>query len=289
MPTITENYYSGKLELLKKMIENYKNAHTPRYFEIVVDGLKVVPKTCNLDHFDLHEDFVTDDTREVVVLLYFFSEKSPKHDKHIFECKEKEKPIAPAPPVLHPIVQESLSGIEIDKRISDHVKMERERWDAESVKKELEATKKELEEAQSYIQKLQDQLEKAKDGKVNITGAGVGEFLTGAVIGAVKENPKLLAKIPAGFSGFLGVNDTSKEEKESEEEEEPSFKKKASSQPSISEEEKELVSFARQIGTAFIKPQIDKIMGIINCFSRDKTLIDLVASLLTKEKKEDKK
>jgi hypothetical protein len=291
MTTVTEKYEGNKLDNLKKLLFKLEREGKPRPYEIIVDGLKVVPLTYNIAEFDSHEEFVTDDVREVVVLL-FFSDKSPRNDKYIFEVKSAPQP---APVAAAPVTQNQLEGVDIDKRIIDSVKLERERWEAEAVKKELEDVKVDLAQAQEYIEKLQIQLSTAQDGKPSLTGAGIGEFLTGAVIGAVKENPKLAKRVPAGLAGLFGVDslskDGAKEEEEDETDEEPSYRKKTheeETRPELSEQDKKCLVFGQHLWKAFSDEKRKKVFSILNSFTLDPSQIDTVESLISKPKQKEK-
>jgi len=264
----------------------------PYFFEILVDNMKAISKTSDLNAFDKLERFVDEDSREVVVLLYP-SEKSPYNEKRIFKVWDNAEP----EPEKQEPVQQGLSGVEVKKIVEEQVQIATDRIESkhakESLTEKLEAAKKDLEEAKEYIQTLQAELEKAKVAAPTIKGADIGEFLTGAVIGVVKENPKLAKKIPPGLAGLFNLEKKDKEEPEDEEEEEPSYRKVTPSEeqpaPEISEEEKKSIALARQLVKAFPEAPLKKVYGILNSFIKDPALIDTVDSLLTKEQKEDKK
>ncbi len=262
----TEKYDELKLEMLKKFLESRAIKGSARYYEIYVDNLKVVEKTNKVEDFDGYEGFLYDGVKEITIQIYTSSEKSPRPiSRHVFTLDNENE---------EPKKSETLQGTDelIDKKISEKVSMERERWDSEQVKKDLEETKKKLKEAESYIDILTGKLEeKGKKGEI----ADLGSTLIKDVL------PQFLGSKKAENTGLSG----------SSEKGETTFSKKTQAEPpSLSEEDQQRLEFIRALEEKFDEQQMETVMQIVNALGGDTGNINTVASLLNiKPKQESQK
>ena len=104
----TTIYSHEKIGLLKQMLVNSTEAGKPSDYEIRVDDMKVVPRTNDIDQFDNHEEFITDETRKVVVLVY--DGNSRRNVRYNDKLQEEKQPLPQ---------QNGLSGVEVEKIISE--------------------------------------------------------------------------------------------------------------------------------------------------------------------------
>lgn len=262
----TQPYTTDKLLKVKRLLEKAKERNTPRYFEIVVDGFKVVQRTNDLSEFDSHEEFVDDDTREVVILLYSDNPTSPRNTKHIFRLKEIKKEI-PAPVVP---VQQGLSGVELQAKIDEVVEKKDMQNQIKDLQKQLEDSQKKLTEADEYIEKLED-LKENLEKEVEEVKRKSGERWM-----KLAENPPLwVQQLVVGKITGAELSGTEQKSNEGE----VTFSKKTSSNP-LSEEQKRHLQVIQAMEQELNEEQLHLLMQINDSLITDKTKIPEVADLL---------
>lgn len=260
MKEITNIYEPSRLETIKRVLENEQRRGSPRYYEIWVDGVKVVEKTDEPNDFGKYEEFIFADTQKVTVNL-FTSSPSSAHivSRHHFTFSEDEKNNR----------DESLRGFglgEIEARINEKVSLERERWDCEQVKRDLITAKEKLGEAEEYIGNLQEVIDESK--KKLQEAQGMGEIAS-----VIKDLalPHLLGKKPEEKT--LSGNEKPKEE--------ASFKMKSSEEEALPEADKAFMEFGRKLRETFNREELDMVLSVIDEFVKDKTNIKPVTELLS--------
>lgn len=65
-----QTYSAERITMLKQTLLNSAEASKPRDYEIRVDDMKVVPRTNDTEQFDNYEEFVTEETKKIIVLIY---------------------------------------------------------------------------------------------------------------------------------------------------------------------------------------------------------------------------
>jgi len=234
-------YSSEKIGMLKQLLINNAESGNPIYYEIRVDGLKVVLRTNDPEQFDKYEDFIEPGTLSVTVVLY--EGTSRNNTRHIFIMKDEPK--ADAKP---------LSGIEINKMVDAKVEEVKKQMKQEQVVKENKDLKEELGEAYEAIEKLKNKITDIQN-KSGIDSINWGKFAGGMTDSIIRKNAHLLAKIPGG-EGLAGVlmEDNEKQEQVSEEEEreeqEATFTKKKDEEQ-LSEADKDRLGFMRGLEERF--------------------------------------
>lgn len=253
-----EKYDPIKLENLKRFLENRAIKGSARYYEIHIDNLKIVEKTNALDDFDTYEDYLYDGVKEIIVQIYTTSLKSPRPlSRHVFYLEEEKKEEQPK--------AQPLSGTEdIKTQITEQVKVEKERWDAEQVRKDLAATQQKLQEAENYIEILTKQIE--EKGK-NENMADLGTTLIKDVL------PQFLGNKTTDIKGLAGSL-------EKKEEGETTYRKKTESAPALSEDDERYLSFVRELEEKFDEDEMDKVLDIIRALAEKTENISTVADLL---------
>lgn len=257
MQVTTEKYDPVKLENLKHFLEVVAKKGNARFYEIYVDGLKVVDRTNDPAEFSTHEEFVQDATKEVRVLVYSQSPLSPRViSKNIFRMQWEE-----------PKKTETLDGVDVDARINERVALERERWETEQLKKELTHTQSKLSEAEDYIDTLHGKLEEADKNKQQKESLGELTGIFKEVLPGLVSDKKT--------DGQLAGSGEKKSEGDA------SFKKKGGSgETSITQEEREYMQIIRQMEEAFEEDELPKVMDIIRHLSVNASDIVPVAELL---------
>lgn len=258
-------YNSERMNMLKQLLINNAESGKPTDYEIRVDDMKVVPRTNDVDHFDNHEEFVNEETRKVIVLIY--DGTSRRNTQHTFLLKEEKKPQQ----------QNTLSGIEVQKMVSEQLSRHKKEWERELLEKENADLKKKLEEADEFIGKQGAAIEKLKSGR-KLEDLQWGELLGIAGESLLRRNTHLIAKVP-GMKGLAGIieKDNTEPEKQIEtpkpeaeasykmKEEKPEPEKK---EPEISREDKDRLNFLRQLQERFSEDELRQVLTLLN------TLVD---------------
>lgn len=298
MSIIKSNYSSGKITLLRQLLENNAEAGTPSDYEIRVDGMKVVPRTNNPELFDNHEDFVNQDTAEITVIIY--DGNSRRSTRHVMSMKEPKKDMPPPP-------APTLSGLEIEKMLEEKLKAQREAFALDLLKKENKELKEQIEETEDYTGKLEEAVGVAKSNGNKIGGIHWGEIAGVALEGMIKRNAHLIAKIPGaeGLAGILGGADQTKLPEKQEPVCNASFKEKGEDakeeneneeegdDENLSEEERDQKGFLKQLQDHFkTEEKVKLIFALLNLLVKNPEAIEpaIVFVLgLEKEKKEQPK
>ena len=272
MPSIYETYSRQKIDTLYQYLQNSKEQGEPEDYEIFVDAFKVVKRTQDLNRFETYSDYIQPETKEVTVVIY--DGTSPRNTKHIFKLKEDAD-------------KQALSGLEIDSRINERIKAEKEKWETDLLRKENEELKQELADADEEIEKLEAQLEQSKGNKgFSMGNVNVGEFASIMLEGMIRRNPQMLAKLPGG-EALAGVIIQDNEEKEKlltkapEAEPEVTFSKGSSTTGNLSEEEKAGVEFIKHANTKFSKEQMTQVLLILDVLSQKPEDIDKTVQFLS--------
>jgi hypothetical protein len=281
MSVTIENYDPLKIDKIKLHLQSQAEKGNSRFYEIFVDNLKAVHKTNDVADFDSYEDYMTEDTEKIRILIYSSSSTSPRNDQYTYRMKKtiesKNEAVTP-----------TLNGLEIEARIEEKLQGHRERWEHEQLRKELEQTKKQLEEAESYSDKLEAELLQFRSKKMHFGNVNLGELASVVVEGFVRRNPQILAKIP-GAEGLAGVIEQDNKDKANASQQPPvestaSFKKAEDETAEVlTEEEKGYLQFMKGIAENFDQQEITILTQIIIKLEEDTTQLKPVAELLNIE------
>src|ERR1035437_3447915 len=94
MALFEDTYDQLKVEKLKLSLQKQAATGQARYYEIYVDGLKAVAKTNDINDFDQYENFMTEESEKVRILIYSTSINSPRNDQFNYKIvyKVQEQP-----------------------------------------------------------------------------------------------------------------------------------------------------------------------------------------------------
>jgi frataxin-like iron-binding protein CyaY len=187
-----ETYNPDKIALIKQSLQQLVDAGTPRFYEIQVDGLKMVGKTTDLTRFDNYETYLSDETEEIKFMLY--QGNSHKYDCFTHTFRED---ITPAP-----LPKASLNAV--PELVEDKIKQALRERDVVDYKKRITELEEELEENKDYVIALENQVEtlQAKlTEQTNLANAKLSsnEIWLSLLKGGsdfIKRNPQVLSKIP---------------------------------------------------------------------------------------------
>ena len=263
MPFINEKYSEQKIDNLYNYLQNSKEQGEAEDYEIFVDAFKVVKRTNDLARFESYSNFIQPETKAVTIVIY--DGTSPRNTKHIFTIKEDNS--------------NGLNGVDVDTRIEEKLRSEKEKWETDLLKKENERLKTELSEAEAYIEELEEKDEKAKDKKFRMGDVNIGEFASVMLEGFVRRNPQLLTKLPGGdaLAGVIEQDNADREKALLDKSPEPevTFKKKSSSTEStLSEEDKSYLDFIKSLKDKFDHEQMTSVMLILDVLAKSPNDID---------------
>lgn len=274
MAITSETYDQLKIDKLKLYLQTQADRNAARYYEIYVDNLKAVHKTSDIQEFDSYEDYMTEDTDRIRILVYSTNSQSPRNDQYVYRMKKQEEQKTV-------VQQQGLSGIEIENRMEEKLQTHRERWEHEALVKELEQTKQQLKESEEYAEKLVAELAVYRSKKMHWGNVNLGEFASVVVEGIVRRNPQMVAKLPGGeaLAGIIEDDNRERASTTPTPETEVSFKKKSDT-PELSEEEKGYLNFMRGIAESFDDEEIIILTQVITKLEEDTTQLKPVAELL---------
>lgn len=274
MAITSETYDQLKIDKLKLYLQTQADRNAARYYEIYVDNLKAVHKTNDIQEFDSYEDYMTEDTDRIRILVYSTNPQSPRNDQYVYRLKkqDEQKTI---------VQQQGLNGIEIESRMEEKLQTHRERWEHEALVKELEQTKQQLKESEEYAEKLAAELQEYRSKKLHWGNVNLGELASVVVEGIVRRNPQMVAKLPGGeaLAGIIEQDNKERGTTTPTQETEVSFKKKSDT-PELSDEEKGYLNFMRGIAESFDDEEIVILTQVITKLEEDTTQLKPVAELL---------
>ncbi|HXU28772.1 MAG TPA: hypothetical protein VN698_16200 [Bacteroidia bacterium] len=273
MPYIEEAYSPDKIENLKQYLESSKEQGEPEDFEIFVDTFKVVKRTNDTSRFENYSNYMRPETKSVSILIY--DGTSPRNTKHTFIRKDDKQ---------------ALSGLEINTRIDDRLKTEKEKWESELLKKDYEKLKIDLEESEKYVEELEEKLAAAIGNKPRINEMGVVEVASVLLEGFVRRNPQMLAKLPGG-EALAGAFIEDNEEKTKLLNAAPvadtkvSFKMEGEeTKETLSEEDKTSLEFIKQLNATFNREQMTQVFLILDVFAKRPEAIEQTVQFLSEPK-----
>lgn len=291
MPIQFDNFDQQKIDRLKNHLSAMAEKGKAKHYEILVDGLKAVPKTDEPSEFDGYEDYMTIDTEQIRIIIYN-STSSPRNDQYVFMLKARNRDEAN---------NIGLSGFEVktysknslgEWRNQQRIKSV-EQMEITSLKKENAELQEEIDEYVEQINTLNKLVQEAKANGNKLGGIHLGDIVSVAFEGLVRRNTHIIAQIPA-VSGLAGIIDKDNNRSESPEENaEVSFKKKdtgqsdSNPQPVLTEEEQAFIRLMRELEKRYTEQEMGTVMEILDALSKDKTQLQPVAELLMEAQEND--
>jgi hypothetical protein len=251
-----EKYSADKIEKLQQYLEAYAEKGQPIEYEILVDGFKAVRRTSDPEMFEMFERFVTADTKSVEIIFY---QGSSRHsDKNLFYFDSNN-------------AESGLSGIEINQKIHEQVEQAKKEWEHEQLVKEVKEWKDYAKELEEDVDRLEKQLEDNRSNQSPLQGM-LGEFGSSLVSGIVRQNPKIIEKIP-GLSGLIesGSDQSTVQESETE----VSFSPKQESSDAV-----EALQFVQYIKSKLNESQWNQLIGVIDTLTEQPEKIEEVSKFI---------
>lgn len=256
-----QKYDPAQVQKLADLVRLYRDREQPFDYEIIVDGLKVVRRTSDPEMFFIFENFVTADTKNLEII--FYSGNSNVNEKRMFTFIDEEP-------------EKGLSGLEVETLIQERMGQQKKEIEFDQLKKD----NKNLEDKVKELEKEVDELEKTNEELVNgqspLKGF-LGEIGSSFVESFIRRNPNVIKGLPGGeaLAGLIENDNKKKEQEEQSADSEVSFKPKSESN-SLTEEEKNAITFVSQLKTQFQREEFDKVLLILQTLADDKSKIDLI-------------
>ena len=290
MPIQFDTFSQEKIDTLKSHLEASAAKGKPKSFEIWVDGLQVIPRTEEPSDFDSYEAHLTADSRQIKVVIYC-TDKTNRNDKYIYSLKAKSTQEA---------IDQGIAGLpvktfnsrEIDQwRQKQNLKSEQEKLIA-ALREELNGLHKELDEKQEYIVELEDEIQQARANRNKIGNFDVSYALGTGLELFLRNTTSIWGKHPA-LSGVAQAVDEDTKARASQsshtEDTEVSFRKKDSPSQGIilTDQEKELLHFVKQIQRHFSPAELEQVIAILDLLSKDKSELAPVLGYLQNENEDE--
>ncbi len=205
-------YSDEAIHDLRSWLQNAAAQGHQKFYEVMIDGRKIIFLTDNLDLLDDLNTWVSAKTKVIKVLVYN-TKTSHRYQtfefytEHSLEEQEKEKQERER---LELKRQQSLSGFssaeEINRKMNETVELalakERHELAFKHLKEENAQLKKQTEEDASYISKLEEKLEGFESQRFKLTTDNIINVGSGILGNLVESNPKVLDSM-AGLAGFI--------------------------------------------------------------------------------------
>lgn len=269
-------YSSEQTGQLRQLLQNHFRAGKPLDYEILVDKLKVIPRTNNPEQFDEYEDFVTEDTKSITIIIY--EGNSKRNSRNIFTLKEEKTAEAA-----------QLSGIEIENMVKEKFQKEKKEWEYNLLVKEKDEIKSQLEEAEEYIEQLENKIQEIAESKSQFSQKW-GDIASIALEGIIRRNAHKIANFP-GASALAGIfaDDTPVAEPSETTEGEASYERVSNEEENIiSEEDQTKISFVNQLEENLNDEEFAQLMNIIKFLFENTQTLKPTIEFLKKIKEEDK-
>lgn len=140
-----------QLNSLKNWLIKMQQRGEPKYYEILVDGMRVVHKTGNLEAFNEYEKWLNGLTQSLRVMVY---NTQNSHRARVFEMRTAKYVDGKSEKLYHPR-KRSLSEDEIEQRVQAIIEDQNRQAHGERLQQENQALKKQVADAESYIDKLE--------------------------------------------------------------------------------------------------------------------------------------
>jgi len=300
-----QTYSAERIGLLKQTLINSTEANKPQDYEIRVDDMKVVPRTSDVEQFDKYEEFVTEETKRIIVLVYDGTSRRNEKFVYLLKDEKKEKP-----------VEKGLSGTEVEKIVSEKLEQKETQWKMAQLEKENKELKEEIKQNEKDFEKIIAHNKKLESGR-DFEDIQWGKILGVAGDTLIRSNTKFLAKVP-GMSGLAGIieadnrarekqiespqpqpeeeatfkmkkeNNSEEEENDNEKNESAKKKENPNNESELSEMERDQQVFLRHLRKWFPEDQVKQIISLLNFFVDNPKAIGRILNAIEQRKSDAK-
>lgn len=209
MKTVNE-YSSETVNMLKRWLSSMAEHGNTKYYEILVDGIRVVHKTSRLEEYDQHIKWMDETVQSMRVLVY---NTKNSHRSMPFEFRT-DKYVEGLSNKLYPTRKKRLNEDEVNRRVQQTVVQRQKEQDFADLQKQNQILTKRIGDAEDYIRKLEAKVEDKKDDKEDFN---FGSMLKMASVMAEK-NPALKKQLEDfGLTGLVNEQETKTSSQDAEE------------------------------------------------------------------------
>ncbi len=211
-------YNDENLARFKLWLSNASDQEHKRYFEVLVDGMKIIYKTDDLGKLDDLPMWV-DGSAKIIKVHVYSSPGSHRYQTFEFQTENYVQEQEETKQKKEVSNQQTLSGIDVDKKISEAITQVKKEQAFDELKKENKSLNEKLSDANIYIEKLEGKVHQFESQKLKLdkeTFISIGGGILGNV---VRTNPEILNKIPGldGIASALTGNNGAKPENDTPE------------------------------------------------------------------------
>jgi len=285
MPKQFDVFDQQKVNNLKTHLDTMAAKGKAKFYEIYVDSLKAVPKTDEADEFETYEDYLTANTNEIRIVIYY-SDASPRNEQYVFSMKAKS-PEEALDLGLNGVAFRSYSSKDLIQMRQQKDRKTAETMEIQGLKRHIGELNGEIEEKDEYIERLESGIEQAKANGNKIGNMHIGDIVSVALEGLVRRNTHLIAQVPVlnGLAGIIERDNTQPFQPIIQQPEtEVTFKKKEQPAPALTEEDQQCLALIKNIQNHFTPDEFTKVIDVLDALSKDKTQITPVMELLTERK-----
>lgn len=289
-------YNDENLARLKLWLTNSSEQDNKKYFEVLLDGMKIIYKTDDLAKLEDLSMWVDANAKVVKVLVY---SSSGSHRYQVFEFRTNSyiQNIESEKQKKEQHTQQSLSGftIEVDQKIAQAIQNERKEQAFEGLKRENRSLKDQLGEANVYIGKLEDRVQQYDSKKLKLDKETIITIGSGILGNVVKTNPEILDKVPglSGLASAFASSSNTDANTSSEEKTEVSFRKirsvEVEEENELDEETQEKLNLFDKAAENLNDEQYQQYFEIVQFLAINAKLVTTVYGLLKDENERLKK
>lgn len=246
-----EAYDPDKLDKIYMAILAASKNNTVQDYEMLIDDLKVVPRTSDPEKFNNFSEFVTATSDHLTIYMYYGASKHA--DTYFFYFRGVP---------INKMHSQSLAGIEeIEKQQRE--KIEKEIY-YEGLEKENEELKAEIQELEEDFAKQQEHWENIKTGKIHTIGE-----MGSAILLSLASNPTVQRAFP-GLKMLGGLGQVPKQEgNNSSQEETATFRRKDEKsqepdpQSDLTEDDRMIVGLFRDLPKLLDRQQMEMMIHVL--------------------------
>ncbi|HVI45233.1 MAG TPA: hypothetical protein VM802_10195 [Chitinophaga sp.] len=184
MPLVEDKYDPQKINHIRRLLQRESDKGRAKDYEIIIDGFKVIPRTCDINEFDDYEQELTPDSRSISILIYD-SPNTNRNTRYSFNRR------------LEP--GKGLDGLgEVENLISQRLAENNREHELAQLREKLQQAEQQLDEAEEYADQLQARISTLEEEKRkhHISWGDIGAHI---LMGFLKKNTD---KLPA-LAGLL--------------------------------------------------------------------------------------
>ncbi len=269
----TQPFDENWMNNMQTFLGTCSDENSPRFYEIIIDGIKVISHTNNPSEFSGYKRHLNHNSKNITLIIFKDNECENK-DEYNFSLKQENTN------------QNPLTGpADLDTRITEKINAAKKEWDFDQLVKQKTQLEADLKEANEYIGTLEKGIDDFKNKKFQLGDVNLGEVASVVFEGILRRNKDKIAKLP-GLEGLMGIfNDSSSPNQiaDSKQEKEPEVS--VEKETEMSEEDKIFLAVAHWLKANFSNEEIEQVNVILKILAQDKKLILTVHELLTQNQK----